>query len=114
MPYALKLVQDKKFDLPLDTGIERAVLFLINNGIETWESCEGGEGHSYPEPAVRFHGGYSELLRAASLLIGRQFPVKRFSRVHRVIEGELDRMTNEVVFYKKVPLEKYDTLEKRV
>jgi hypothetical protein len=25
--------------------------------IRCYESCEGGPGHSYPEPAVRFHGG---------------------------------------------------------
>jgi hypothetical protein len=41
----------------LDAGIRRAVQVLIDAGIETFESCEGGPGHSYPEPAVRFHGG---------------------------------------------------------
>jgi hypothetical protein len=41
----------------LDAGIRRAVAVLIDAGIETFESCEGGPGHSYPKPAVRFHGG---------------------------------------------------------
>jgi hypothetical protein len=42
---------------PLDVGIARAVAVLRNAGVETYESCEGGEGHAYLEPAVRFHGG---------------------------------------------------------
>ncbi len=50
----------QQFDPPLDVGIERAVLELRENGINTFESCEGGKGHSYPEPAVRFNGSYSE------------------------------------------------------
>src|SRR6266540_3788315 len=25
-------------------------------GIETFESCEGGPGHAYPEPTIRFQG----------------------------------------------------------
>jgi hypothetical protein len=30
--------------------LEKEVNILAENGIETFESCEGGEGHSYPEP----------------------------------------------------------------
>ncbi len=52
------------FDPPLDPGIQNAVLLLRRAGIETFESCEGGEGHSYPEPTVRFHGHRDEGFRA--------------------------------------------------
>jgi hypothetical protein len=40
----------------LDIGIRKAVECLQACGIETFESCEGSPGHSYPEPSVRFHG----------------------------------------------------------
>jgi hypothetical protein len=40
----------------LDPGIEKAVRRLQACGIETFESCEGGEGHAFPEPTIRFHG----------------------------------------------------------
>jgi hypothetical protein len=40
----------------LDRGIEKAVRTLQANGIETFESCEGGPRHAYPEPTIRFHG----------------------------------------------------------
>lgn len=33
---------------------------LIAHGIETFESCQGGSGHSFPEPTVRFEGGLAE------------------------------------------------------
>jgi len=41
----------------LDPGIARAVRLLQEAGIETFESCEGGGGHSFLEPTIRFHGG---------------------------------------------------------
>ena len=37
-------------------GIRRAVEILQRFGIETFESCEGGIGHSYTEPTVKFYG----------------------------------------------------------
>jgi hypothetical protein len=49
-------LRELQFDPPLDPGIAPAVLVLRDAGVETFESCEGGEGHSYPEPTVRFHG----------------------------------------------------------
>lgn len=40
----------------LDPGIKRWVEILNGQGVMTFESCEGGEGHSFPEPTIRFHG----------------------------------------------------------
>jgi hypothetical protein len=40
----------------LDAGIRKAVECLQAEGIETFESCEGGPGHSFPEPTIRFYG----------------------------------------------------------
>ena len=41
----------------LDPGIAQFVKTLQEHGIETYESCEGGKGHSFPEPTIRFSGG---------------------------------------------------------
>jgi hypothetical protein len=41
---------------PVDAGIEAIVRVLWSNGVETFESCEGGPGHSFLEPTVRFPG----------------------------------------------------------
>lgn len=38
----------------LDSGISDYVHKLMKHGVETFESCEGGEGHCFPEPTVRF------------------------------------------------------------
>ena len=52
-----------EFDPPLDVGIAPFVLVLMDAGIETFESCQGGAGHSYPVPTVRFHGKRGEGFR---------------------------------------------------
>lgn len=73
----------------LDTGIAVFVERLNDEyNVETFESCEGGVGHSYPEPTVAFHGGNSEGFRvlAAALQIG--LPVAELRRVWRVEDGE--------------------------
>jgi len=38
----------------LDTGIRKAVEILRKHGIETFESCEGGLGHSTPSRVSDF------------------------------------------------------------
>ena len=48
----------------LDPIIRPAVEVLNNHGFETFESCQGGEGHCYPEPTVRFFGNEFDLIRA--------------------------------------------------
>jgi hypothetical protein len=58
-----------EFDPPLDDGIRSAVLALQAAGIETFESCEGGPDHAYPEPTIRFHGDYAEGFKALSIAL---------------------------------------------
>jgi hypothetical protein len=38
-------------------GIVRAVRILRTAGIPTFESCEGGDGHAFAEPTIKFGGG---------------------------------------------------------
>ena len=69
-PEKLQRARELNFEPPLDEGIREIVVTLIAHGVETYESCEGGEGHSYPEPTVRFEGDLSEGLRVASVALG--------------------------------------------
>lgn len=73
---------------PLDAGIERAVVVLQKNGIETFESCEGGEGHAFAEPTVRFHGDSSEGFRALAIAQQNGLRVDQLRRYYQIQNGE--------------------------
>ena len=72
----------------LDDGIKDAVLVLRDHGIETIESCQGGQGHVYPEPTVRFVGGKEEGYRALSVALKHNLKVLELRRVWPVIDHE--------------------------
>ena len=74
--------------LHLDAGIKDAVLVLREHGIETIESCEGGDGHAYPEPTVRFAGGKEEGYRALSVALKHNLKVLELRRVWPVLDHE--------------------------
>lgn len=78
------IILTAKGERPLDAGIREAVLILQQNGVETFESCEGGKGHPFPEPTVRFHGDGSEGFRA--LAIAQQHGLLR--RYYQIQNGE--------------------------
>lgn len=91
---------DPEADHPLDPGIRRYVLLLRANGVETYESCEGGDGHSFPEPTVRFHGEHAEGFRALSVALSLRFPVADLRRRWSVQDGEPTGPNWEMTFYK--------------
>jgi hypothetical protein len=72
----------------LDEGIRDAVRILAESGVETFESCQGGEGHAYPEPTIRFHGqreaGWKALAVAQAVRLG----VLELRRVWPINDGE--------------------------
>jgi len=76
------------FEPPLDPGIAPYVEALRGDAVETFESCEGGEGHAYPEPTIRFHGNRAEGFRALAAAQTRGIPVASLRRVWPVIEDE--------------------------
>ena len=86
------------YDPFLDPGIKRYVEILNSEGIETYESCEGGSGHAYPEPTIRFHGERSEGLRALSVALQNNLPVSGLKRVWCIIDGEPVGPTWELTF----------------
>jgi hypothetical protein len=75
-------------DSPLDSGIRHVVEALRAGDVETFESCEGGSGHAYPEPTVRFHGNKAEGYRALAIAMQAGLPVKELRRVWPVNDGE--------------------------
>lgn len=75
-------------DSPLDPGIVHAVEVLRAGGVETFESCQGGPGHAYPEPTVRFHGEPSEGFRALAVAMKMRLPVAELRRVWPINNGE--------------------------
>ena len=75
----------------LDPGVALYVDVLDGAGIETFESCEGGEGHGFLEPTVRFYGDNSEGFRALAVAVQRELPVaelRRYWQVSRAGEPE--------------------------
>lgn len=74
-------------------------------GVETYESCEGGPGHAYTEPSVRFHGQREEGFRALAVALAHGLPVLCIRRLWMVIDGEPTGPSWEMVFARPVPLE---------
>jgi hypothetical protein len=73
---------------PIDPGIAEAVRILWENGVETYESCQGGNGHPSPVPMVRFHGEYGEGMRALGIALSFRLPVRELRRIWSIIDGE--------------------------
>jgi hypothetical protein len=72
----------------LDAGILPIVKILRDNGVETFESCQGGEGHAFFEPTVRFHGGHAEGFRALSIALQHGLGVCELRRYYSIEDGE--------------------------
>lgn len=85
-------------DLPLDAGIRDAVLILRRGGVETFESCQGGEGHAFPDPTIKFHGSQGAGFHALSIALDHGLPVSRLQRCYYVNGAELEGPWWELVF----------------
>lgn len=84
----------------LDPGIAPFVEALQAEGVETFESCEGGPGHAFLEPTIRFHGGQGEGHRALGLALGMGLPVAELRRSWPVQDGEPTGPCWELTFYR--------------
>jgi len=71
----------------LDHGIRHVVEILVSNGVETFESCEGGEGHAFYEPTVRFHGSQAEGFRALAVALQHGLGVCELRRYYSIEDG---------------------------
>ena len=72
----------------LDAGIRSVVQILARNGVETFESCEGGEGHAFHEPTVRFHGNHAEGFRVLAIALQHGLGVCELRRYYSIEDGE--------------------------
>jgi len=72
----------------LDRGIRHIVQILVSNGVETFESCEGGEGHAFYEPTVRFHGNHAEGFRVLAVALQHGLRVCELRRYYSIEDGE--------------------------
>jgi hypothetical protein len=85
-------------DVGLDPGIAAIVATLRGAGVETFESCEGGPGHAFPEPTVRFYGHRDEGYRALAVALGAGLGVRALRRYWDVTDGEPTGPHWELVF----------------
>ena len=82
----------------LDPPIAPIVRVLLENGVETFESCQGGAGHAYPEPTVRFFGEKAAGYRALAVALEHGLQVLHLRRVWPIIDGEPTGPYWEMVF----------------
>jgi len=94
-------MQELIFSPPLDPGIKREVMILASNGVETYESCEGGPGHSYPEPTVRFHGNAGAGWKALQVALNHDLPVFALRRTWSIDDCVPTGPTWEMVFFRR-------------
>lgn len=85
-------------DSPLDPGIAPFVRALLEQDVETFESCEGGPGHAYAEPTIRFHGDRAEGFRALAVAQRADLPVAALRRAWPVLDDEPTGPWWELVF----------------
>lgn len=85
-------------DLALDAGIRKAVLILRRGGVETFESCQGGAGHPFSDPTVKFHGGQGAGYHALAVALDHGLAVARLQRCYHLNGSELEGPWWELVF----------------
>jgi hypothetical protein len=82
----------------IDPGIRRALRVLVGAGVFTTESCEGGRGHSFPEPTIRFAGDITEGHRVLGVALQHRLKVTELRRVWTIQDGEPTGPQWEIVF----------------
>lgn len=87
---------------PLDLGIAPYVAALIEAGVHTFESCEGGQGHSFDRPTVKFYGTHADGWRALAACKDRGFPVVHLCRAWDMDDGEPSGPYWQIVFRERV------------
>lgn len=90
------------YDPSLDLGIAEAVEILQAAGVETFESCQGGAGHTYPDPTIRFEGERPEGFRALSVALQNGLRVRTLRRVWTILDNEPTGPFWEMTFSSRV------------
>lgn len=95
---SLEAFSPNEVEWKLDPGIRRAVLVLRQGGVETFESCDGSQGHSFHEPTVRFHGDSWAGYRAFAVAMEHGLPVGELRRVYAAQDTQLSGPWWELTF----------------
>ena len=72
-------------------------------GIETFESCEGGPGHAFHEPTVRFHGQPAAGFHALGVAMDHGWPIASLRRTWAYVDSEINGPYWELTFWAQVP-----------
>ena len=90
----------------LDPGVRPYVKALRDSGIETIESCEGGEGNHSDLPWIRLGGKeFDAGLKAVSVSLYHGLPVTELRRVWYVGEDNMEGPDWHVIFSRRAPLD---------
>jgi hypothetical protein len=84
----MKASPQRRTQPKVDSGIRREVQVLRDNGIDTTESCQGGNGHSFSEPTVRFNRTRDEGFKALAIALAHGLRVYALRRSWRILDGE--------------------------
>lgn len=86
----------------LDAGIRFAVRVLHAHGIETGQSCQGGEGHSYPQPTIEFAADADDAtgFKALAVLQTYGLPVDSISIRWSIFRGLPHEKLWQITFWK--------------
>lgn len=99
------LVPNRPLPMPtagmeLDPDIMEIVRILRFNGVETFESCQGGKGHVSELPMVRFSGSQGEGYRAVAILLDWGYAVKNLQREWHIDGHELTGPTWKIILHR--------------
>lgn len=75
--------------MAIDAKIERFVRILRLNGVNTIQSCQGGEGHPSQHPMVWFLGDQGEGMRAAGIAMNHGYQILYLNRQWQFYDGEI-------------------------
>lgn len=93
-------IRENEFTVDLlDRWIRYAVWALHENGVKTYESCQGGKGHAFPEPTVRFEGTRREAFRAVEVAREHGLPVHHLRQFWRLTEQGAENPAWEMTFF---------------
>lgn len=94
----------------VDEVIRPAVKIMREHSFSTFESCQGGKGHPFTEPTIRFNGTEFDLITAYELCYHYKLNVTCVRRVYvknPVYNNKWEEITenwtrpfNEIVFHK--------------
>lgn len=87
---------------PLDEGIAEVVKVLMDAGVHTMESCEGGDGHAFDLPTVKFSGGSGDGWRALAVCQDCALPVRNLERTWDMYDNQPDGPYWKLVFRPRV------------